>query len=82
MYLFDETVAGRLSPIGICYYNPHKERMVIAGVNCLDYLLLYRRYSQKNLPNYRLDTVGKEELKIGKVEYQGSLDALNAHRYR
>ena len=76
VYLFDEIVAGRLSPIGICYYNQYKQRMTIAGVNCLDYLLLYRRYSQKNLPNYRLDTVGKEELKIGKVEYQGSLDEL------
>ena len=71
VYLFDEIVAGRLSPIGICDYNQYKQWMTIAGVNCLDDLLLYRRYSQKNLPNYRLDTVGKEELKIGKGGVSG-----------
>lgn len=72
----NEEQANRLSPIGIAYYNKYKNKMTIAGVNCLDYLLLYKRYSQKNLPNFRLDSVGIEELKIGKVEYEGSLDDL------
>ena len=71
-----EEFAAQLSPIGICYWNKYKNRMTIAGLNCLDYLLLYKKYSGKSLPNYRLDTVAKEELKIGKVEYEGSLDHL------
>lgn len=50
--------------------------MTIAGVNALDYLVLYKKYSGKNLTNYRLDTVAKEELKIGKIEYEGSLNDL------
>jgi DNA polymerase elongation subunit (family B) len=74
--VFDEHAAGRLSPIGIAYYNQYKQRVTIAGVNCVDYLLLYKQYAGKNLPNYRLDTVGQEELKIGKVDYEGSLDDL------
>lgn len=65
-----------LSPINVCYFNKYKDKMTIAGVNCLDYLVLYKKYSGKNLPNYRLDTVAKEELKEGKIVYQGSLDSL------
>ncbi len=75
-YLFDEKTAGRLSPIGIAYYNKYKEKVSIAGVNTIDYLWLYKQYSGKNLPNYRLDTVGMEELKIGKVQFDGSIDDL------
>jgi len=75
-YLFGEDEAGRLSSIGICYFNKFKNKMTIAGVNTLDYLLLYKRYSQKSLPNFRLDTVGREELNVGKVDYEGSLDDL------
>jgi len=75
-YVFGEDEAGRLSSVGICYFNKFKNKMTIAGVNTLDYLLLYKRYSQKSLPNFRLDSVGREELNAGKVEYEGSLDDL------
>ena len=71
-----EETANILSPINICYWNKYKNKMTIAGINCLDYLLLYKKYSGKSLTNYRLDTVAKEELKIGKVEFEGSLDNL------
>lgn len=71
-----EDEASKLSSVGICYWNKYKNKMTIAGVNCLDYLILYKRFSGKSLPNYRLDTVGKEELKVGKVEFEGSLDHL------
>jgi DNA polymerase elongation subunit (family B) len=74
--VFGEEVAGELSPINICYWNKYKNKMTIAGVNCLDYLLLYKKYSGKSLTNYRLDTVAKEELKVGKVEFEGSIDNL------
>jgi DNA polymerase elongation subunit (family B) len=71
-----EEAANVLSPINICYFNKYKNKMTIAGVNALDYLVLYKKYSGKNLTNYRLDTVAKEELKIGKIEYEGSLNDL------
>ena len=71
-----EETANALSPINICYFNKYKNKMTIAGVNALDYLVLYKKYSGKNLTNYRLDTVAKEELKIGKIEYEGSLNDL------
>ena len=71
-----EETANGLSSINICYFNKYKNKMTIAGLNCLDYLILYKKYSGKNLTNYRLDTVAKEELKVGKVEYTGSLDDL------
>lgn len=71
-----EETANSLSSINICYFNKYKNKMTIAGLNCLDYLILYKKYSGKSLTNYRLDTVAKEELKIGKVEYTGSLDDL------
>ncbi len=76
MRVLGEDMANRLSSINICYWNKYKNKMTIAGVNALDYLLLYKKYSGKSLPNYRLDTVAKEELKIGKVEFEGSLDNL------
>jgi DNA polymerase elongation subunit (family B) len=71
-----EETANGLSSINICYFNKYKNKMTIAGLNCLDYLILYKKYSGKNLTNYRLDTVAKEELRVGKVEYTGSLDDL------
>lgn len=66
----------KLSPIGIVFFNERKNQVTIAGVNCLDYLPLYKKYEMKPLPNYRLDTVAKEELGIGKVQYEGSLNEL------
>ena len=76
VHVLGEETANKLSSINICYWNKYKNKMTIAGLNCLDYLLLYKKYSGKSLTNYRLDTVAKEELKIGKVEYEGSLDTL------
>ena len=76
VHVLGEEEANMLSSIGVCYWNKYKNKMTIAGVNCLDYLILYKRFSGKSLPNYRLDTVGKEELKVGKVEFEGSLDHL------
>lgn len=74
--ILGEEEALRLSSIRVAYFNKFKEQMCIAGVNCLDYLLLYKWYSGKKLPNFRLDSVGMEELKIGKIHYEGSLDHL------
>ena len=74
--VLSEEDAERLSPIKVVYFNERKEQLTIAGVNCLDYFQMYKWYNTKKLPNYRLDTVGLEELKIGKINYDGSLNDL------
>lgn len=76
--------ADMLSPVGIVeetvinfslkqeLYNGYK----IAGVSQLDYMILYKKYSINDRPMYNLDFISNEELKKGKVKYDGSLDDL------
>jgi DNA polymerase elongation subunit (family B) len=68
--------ANRLSPIGHAYFHPFKKRIVIAGVSCLDYLTLYKNFTYSVEPTYRLDAIGRKEVGIGKIEYEGNLDDL------
>jgi DNA polymerase elongation subunit (family B) len=68
--------ANRLSPIGHAYFHPFKKRIVIAGVSCLDYLVLYKNFTYSVEPTYRLDAIGRKEVGIGKIEYEGNLDDL------
>jgi DNA polymerase elongation subunit (family B) len=74
--ILGERHAKRLSPIGQAFYSPYRSRWFLAGVSCLDYLSLYKKFNYTELPNYRLDTVGRLEVGKGKIEYQGSLDDL------
>jgi len=69
-------VAGRLSPIGKVRYSEFRGQYIIAGVSVLDYLDLYKKFTYTQQPNYRLDTIGRLEVNMGKVEYEGSLDML------
>ena len=71
-----ETNAKRLSPIGICYFNKFLERMTIAGISCLDYMILYKKFSGKNEPSYALGAIGKKVVNIEKISYKGSLNDL------
>jgi DNA polymerase elongation subunit (family B) len=68
--------ANRLSPIGRVKYSERMERYKIAGVSSLDYLDLYKKFTYTQQPNYRLDTIGRLEVGMGKVDYEGSLDDL------
>ena len=76
MRVVGETNAKRLSPIGICYFNKFLERMTIAGVSCLDYMILYKKFSGKNEPSYALGAIGKKVVNIDKISYKGSLNDL------
>jgi DNA polymerase elongation subunit (family B) len=73
-----EDKANLLSPIGKVYYHPYKERFCIAGISCLDYLVMYKKFNYSVEPSYRLDAIGKKEVGMGKVEYKGTLDTLLA----
>lgn len=75
-YLFGENVANRLSPIGQVRYSNFKNKWIIAGVSCLDYLDLYKKFTYTEQPNYRLGTIGRLEVGLDKIEYDGTLDSL------
>lgn len=71
-----EDYAKRLSPIGECYMNKFNKKMVVAGVSCLDYILLYKKFIGKNRPSYALGEIGKTEVNMDKIKYKGSLNTL------
>ena len=70
------SIAARLSPIGKVKYSERQNRYRIAGVSSLDYLDLYKKFTYTQQPNYRLDTIGRIEVNMGKIPYEGSLDQL------
>jgi len=65
-----------LSPVGLCYVNPHKKLLVVAGISCLDYLTLYKKFSGKNEPSYALGPIGKKVVGMDKIQYKGNLTDL------
>ena len=69
-------IANRLSPVGKLKYSKFRKKWIIAGVCSLDYLDLYKKFTYGQQENYRLDTIGRIEVGMGKIEYEGSLDNL------
>lgn len=59
--------------------------MIVAGVSCLDYMELYKKFIGVMKPSWALGNVAKdEELKVQKITYKGSLTQLykeDIHRY-
>jgi DNA polymerase elongation subunit (family B) len=76
--------AKELSPLGIVsvkdFFNKKDQTtesvINIAGVNHLDYMLLHKKFIMKQEPSYKLGDIGEKYVKLGKVEYEGSLDKL------
>jgi len=82
-YLYNRTsrimgpeIANTLSPIGQVSWIESKSRFKIAGVSSLDYLGLYRLFNYSEKSSYRLDVIGKDEVNLGKIEYDGTLQDL------
>ncbi len=48
----------------------------IGLVNCLDFMHLFRKYIMKEESSYKLGDIGTKYAKLGKIEYNGSLDKL------
>ena len=69
-------VASMLSPIGQIFYSEYKKKYTIAGVNQMDYLHLYRKFSPIQQSSYRLDYIGEVEVGMKKIEYDGTLNDL------
>lgn len=74
--VFGDEYANQLSPIEKITWNKFRERYFIAGVSCLDYMSLYQKLSQGERISYSLDAIGKLEVGMGKIKYDGSLDRL------
>jgi len=68
--------AYRLSPIGKVVENKGSHEIRIGLVNCLDYMLLFRKYMMKEEPSYKLGDIGEKYANLGKIEYNGNLDTL------
>lgn len=69
-------VAKFLSPIGVCYINSFRKTLTIGGISILDYILLYKKFSGKNEPSYTLGNIGKAQVNLTKISYDGSLNDL------
>jgi len=50
--------------------------VVVGGINHLDYMNLFKKFITKQEPSYALGNIGEKYVKLGKVEYKGSLDRL------
>ena len=70
--------ASRLSPLGIVDENEFigVKTTEIAGINHLDYMLLFKKYITTQEPSYALNNIGEKYVNLGKIEYLGSLDKL------
>lgn len=77
-----EKMVNKLSPWGTVYERKIKETwgerqgFTILGVSNMDYLEIYKKFSMKNLENFRLETVCQEELGEGKVAYEEEYGSL------
>ena len=73
-----DVATNRLSPVGRINYRENIDKWFIEGVSTLDYMLLYKKFTMGEKPTYRLDAIGKDEVDLGKIEYEGNLDDLFA----
>ena len=73
--LFNERFAQKYSPVNHVREDAYsgERKFEIGGIAQLDYLIMYKKYSGKNLDNFRLNTVAEKELGEKKLEFEGSL---------
>jgi len=70
--------AARLSPLRKLNFTEwdQSQPIELAGINHLDYMLLFKKFIVKQEPSYKLNDIGEKYVKLGKIEYEGSLDKL------
>lgn len=79
----------KLSPIGVIKSKEVKLRFgkiktvyEIAGINCIDYLELYKKYKQNQQPSYKLDYIARDEIGDTKLAYDGSIKDLYLNQWQ
>jgi DNA polymerase elongation subunit (family B) len=70
--------AARMSPLRKIKFGTysHDAPVELAGVNHLDYMLLFKKYNAKQEPSYKLGDIGEKYANLTKIEYEGNLDRL------
>ena len=70
--------AIRLSPLRKINFTEWNtaQPIELGGINHLDYILLFKKFIVKQEPSYKLNDIGEKYVKMGKIEYEGSLDRL------
>ena len=65
-----------LSPVNVIYsrelvsqFGKYNTRWHIKGMSCVDYLDVYKKFSQGLRPSYKLDAIGEYELGEKKIDY-------------
>jgi len=48
----------------------------IKGIESLDYMRLHKKYSWKDEPSWKLDSIGEKYAGVNKIEYDGNLNQL------
>jgi DNA polymerase elongation subunit (family B) len=70
--------AARMSPLRKIKFGTysHDAPVELAGLNHLDYMLLFKKYNAKQEPSYKLGDIGEKYVGLTKIEYEGNLDRL------
>jgi len=70
--------AARMSPLRKVKFGTysHDAPVELAGLNHLDYMLLFKKYNAKQEPSYKLGDIGEKYANLTKIEYEGNLDRL------
>jgi len=71
-------VANKLSPLGKINVQEYGQNSTvkIAGINHLDYMLLFKKYIMKEEPSYKLKDIGPKYAELEKIEFEGNLNQL------
>jgi DNA polymerase elongation subunit (family B) len=56
--------------------NDWSKRLIVAGISCLDYMELFKKFAEKKEPSYALGNIGKKFVNIEKISYKGDLNEL------
>jgi DNA polymerase elongation subunit (family B) len=70
--------AARMSPLRKVKFGQYANDapVELAGLNHLDYMLLFKKYNPKQEPSYKLGDIGEKYVGLAKIEYEGNLDRL------
>ena len=70
--------AARMSPLRKVKFGQYANDapVELAGLNHLDYMLLFKKYNPKQEPSYKLGDIGEKYVGLSKIEYEGNLDRL------
>ena len=82
----DEKFALKLSPWNRVFKTvvqmggQHLDEITIDGINALDYLEVYKKFTYTAKESYRLDAIAHEELGVGKLSFEEYSNLYTLHK--